>query len=84
MPRIQDRKPLPESENREHGVHFRECIQSLIYDRLYVNIEWKCNETLQLQRLAYEESGQRTRSKCLSAVPITSADQELGLLPIRP
>ncbi|KAI1322434.1 hypothetical protein F5Y16DRAFT_415943 [Xylariaceae sp. FL0255] len=45
--------------------------------REYENIEWQSNQTLQLQRLAYEESGQGEWSRCLDAVPITGTDQEL-------
>ncbi|KAI0977246.1 hypothetical protein F4678DRAFT_477341 [Xylaria arbuscula] len=49
-------------------------------NREYENLEWACNETLQLQRLAYEESGQGDWSKCMDSIPVTAADQELAPL----
>ncbi|KAI0185692.1 hypothetical protein EV127DRAFT_502343 [Xylaria flabelliformis] len=56
------------------------CAQRRWKTREYENLEWMSNETLQLQRLAYEESGQGDWSKCLDSIPITLADQELGPL----
>ncbi|TRX96875.1 hypothetical protein FHL15_002181 [Xylaria flabelliformis] len=56
------------------------CAQRRWKNREYENLEWISNETLQLQRLAYEESGQGDWSKCLDSIPITLADQELGPL----
>ncbi|GAP86704.1 hypothetical protein SAMD00023353_2000220 [Rosellinia necatrix] len=49
-------------------------------NREYENLEWACNETLQLQRLAYEESGQGDWSACIDSVPVTTAEQELAPL----
>ncbi|KAI1327697.1 hypothetical protein F5Y16DRAFT_420765 [Xylariaceae sp. FL0255] len=54
------------------------CAQKRWKNREYENVEWICNETLQLQRLAYEESGQGEWPKCLGSVPITDKDQKLG------
>ncbi|KAJ3577208.1 hypothetical protein NPX13_g3357 [Xylaria arbuscula] len=51
-------------------------------NREYENLEWACNETLQLQRLAYEESGQGDWSKCTDSIPVTAAHQELAPLDI--
>ncbi|TGJ84886.1 hypothetical protein E0Z10_g3891 [Xylaria hypoxylon] len=48
--------------------------------REYENLEWMTNQTLQLQRLAYEESGQGEWSKCLDSIPVTASDQELSPL----
>ncbi|GME58127.1 hypothetical protein GTA08_BOTSDO13564 [Neofusicoccum parvum] len=46
----------------------------------YALIEWSTNETLQLQRLAHEELGLGTWSRAMKSVPITEADEVLGLL----
>ncbi|KAI0549781.1 hypothetical protein F4679DRAFT_545541 [Xylaria curta] len=54
------------------------CAQKRWKNREYENLEWISNETLQLQRLAYEESGQGDWSKCLDSIPVTIANQELG------
>ncbi|KAI0411567.1 hypothetical protein F5X98DRAFT_380641 [Xylaria grammica] len=48
--------------------------------REYENLEWISNETLQLQRLAYDESGQGEWSKCTDYVPVTAPDEKLGIL----
>lgn len=56
------------------------CAQKRWKNREYENLEWACNETLQLQRLAYEESGQGDWSGCINSVPVTAADQELAPL----
>lgn len=46
----------------------------------YAHLEWVTNATLQLQRLAHEEAGKGTWSKCLDMVPVTQADELLGSL----
>ncbi|KAI1361337.1 hypothetical protein F5Y08DRAFT_347954 [Xylaria arbuscula] len=51
-------------------------------NREYENLEWACNETLQLQRLAYEESGQGDWSKRTDSIPVTAAYQELAPLDV--
>ncbi|KAI1733797.1 hypothetical protein F4680DRAFT_471702 [Xylaria scruposa] len=56
------------------------CAQKRWKNREYENLEWISNETLQLQRLAYEESGQGDWSKCLDSIPVMIDDQELGPL----
>ncbi|KAI0550033.1 hypothetical protein F4679DRAFT_226114 [Xylaria curta] len=45
-------------------------------------LEWNTNATLQLQRLAHEELGIGTWSKCVEAVPATMPGETLGLLDI--
>ncbi|KAI1737540.1 hypothetical protein F4680DRAFT_428027 [Xylaria scruposa] len=45
-------------------------------------LEWNTNATLQLQRLAHEELGIGTWSKCVEAVPATMPGEFLGLLDI--
>ncbi|KAI0517573.1 hypothetical protein F5B22DRAFT_654790 [Xylaria bambusicola] len=56
------------------------CAQKRWKYREYENLEWISNETLQLQRLAYDESGQGEWSKCTDTIPITVPDQKLGSL----
>ncbi|KAI0486830.1 hypothetical protein F4859DRAFT_527004 [Xylaria cf. heliscus] len=56
------------------------CAQRRWKNREHENLEWVSNETLQLQRFAYEGSGQGDWSKCLDSIPVTAADQELGPL----
>ncbi|KAI1321899.1 hypothetical protein F5Y16DRAFT_388268 [Xylariaceae sp. FL0255] len=48
--------------------------------KTYADLEWRCDETLQLQRLAFEESGQGEWLKCMSDVPVTATVQYLGPL----
>ncbi|KAJ2988175.1 hypothetical protein NUW58_g4116 [Xylaria curta] len=48
--------------------------------REYENLEWISNGTLNLQRLAYDESGQGNWSKCTEPVPVTNANELLGSL----
>lgn len=56
------------------------CAQKRWKYREYENLEWISNETLQLQRLAYDESGQGEWSKCTDTIPVTAPDQRLGPL----
>ncbi|KAI0546606.1 hypothetical protein F4679DRAFT_587283 [Xylaria curta] len=56
------------------------CAQKRWKYRVYENLEWISNETLQLQRLAYDESGQGRWSKCTNTIPVTAPDQKLGSL----
>ncbi|KAI0472517.1 hypothetical protein F4859DRAFT_522420 [Xylaria cf. heliscus] len=56
------------------------CAQRRWKYREYENLEWISNETLQLQRLAYDESGQGRWSKCTNTIPVTAPDQKLGAL----
>ncbi|KAI0448075.1 hypothetical protein F4803DRAFT_567680 [Xylaria telfairii] len=56
------------------------CAQKRWKYREYENLEWISNETLQLQRLAYDESGQGEWSKCTDTIPVTAPDQKLGSL----
>ncbi|KAF2967835.1 hypothetical protein GQX73_g5752 [Xylaria multiplex] len=48
----------------------------------YEHLEWTSNATLQLQRLAQEEAGFGTWSKCVETVPGTEANEVLGSLDI--
>ncbi len=48
----------------------------------YEHLEWTSNSTLQLQRLAQEESGFGTWSNCTSTAPSTKANELLGPLDI--
>ncbi|KAH9908442.1 hypothetical protein F4778DRAFT_717254 [Xylariomycetidae sp. FL2044] len=48
----------------------------------YAHLEWITNSTLQLQRLAHEELGVGSWANCTDDVPITKADQVIGLLDI--
>ncbi|KAI1363845.1 hypothetical protein F5Y08DRAFT_354131 [Xylaria arbuscula] len=56
------------------------CAQKRWKYREYENLEWISNETLQLQRLAYDESGQGAWSKCTDTIPVTASGQKLGSL----
>jgi hypothetical protein len=56
------------------------CTQKRWKYRGYENLEWITNETLQLQRLAYGESGQGSWSKCTDSIPVTAAGELLGSL----
>ncbi|KAF2969823.1 hypothetical protein GQX73_g3789 [Xylaria multiplex] len=56
------------------------CAQKRWKYREYENLEWISNETLQLQRLAYDESGQGRWSKCTDTIPVTAPDEKLGSL----
>ncbi|KAJ3567655.1 hypothetical protein NPX13_g6693 [Xylaria arbuscula] len=56
------------------------CAQKRWKYREYENLEWISNETLQLQRLAYDESGQGVWSKCTDTIPVTASGQKLGSL----
>ncbi|KAL1651891.1 hypothetical protein SLS58_000014 [Diplodia intermedia] len=46
----------------------------------YARLEWCANETLQLQRLAHEELGMGTWSKCDGDVPVTEKGERLAML----
>ncbi|OJD40710.1 uncharacterized protein BKCO1_1000451 [Diplodia corticola] len=46
----------------------------------YARLEWCTNETLQLQRLAHEELGMGTWSKCDGDVPVTEKGERLAML----
>ncbi|KAI0023795.1 hypothetical protein F4780DRAFT_785581 [Xylariomycetidae sp. FL0641] len=48
----------------------------------YSYLEWKCNTSLQLYRLAQEESGVRDWSNCVGEVPITKGNPNLAKLDI--
>ncbi|KAI0189907.1 hypothetical protein F4808DRAFT_453962 [Astrocystis sublimbata] len=56
------------------------CAQKRWKYREHENLEWISNETLQLQRLAYDESGQGGWSNCTNSIPITAPDQKLDAL----
>jgi hypothetical protein len=48
--------------------------------KTYAPLEWMTNETLQIQRLAYEEAGYGNWSRTMKHVPITARDDLLGVL----
>ncbi|KAI0444191.1 hypothetical protein F4803DRAFT_561064 [Xylaria telfairii] len=48
--------------------------------REYENLEWISNGTLNLQRLAYDQSGLGNWSNCNDSIPITKANELLGSL----
>ncbi|KAI0423548.1 hypothetical protein F5Y09DRAFT_348744 [Xylaria sp. FL1042] len=50
--------------------------------RQHAHLEWNTNTTLQLQRLAHEELGLGTWSRCVDNVPHTIPGELLGLLDI--
>ncbi|GAW24524.1 hypothetical protein ANO14919_141110 [Xylariales sp. No.14919] len=50
--------------------------------RQHAHLEWNTNTTLQLQRLAHEELGLGTWSRCADDVPATMPGELLGLLDI--
>ncbi|KAI0538441.1 hypothetical protein GGR58DRAFT_526242 [Xylaria digitata] len=54
------------------------CAQKRWKYKEYENLEWISNETLQLQRLAYDESGQAEWSNCTDSIPVTAPGQNLG------
>ncbi|KAI0201355.1 hypothetical protein F4808DRAFT_450298 [Astrocystis sublimbata] len=56
------------------------CAQKRWRYKEYENLEWISNETLQLQRLAYNESGQGEWSNCTEPIPVTTSGQLLGPL----
>ncbi|KAI0435284.1 hypothetical protein F5Y09DRAFT_349536 [Xylaria sp. FL1042] len=58
------------------------CAQKRWKYQEYENLEWISNETLHLQRLAYDECGQGTWSNCTESIPVTDADEFLGPLDV--
>lgn len=52
------------------------------YFKHYTFLEWSTNETLQLQRLAYQGLGSGSWSGYADAIPTTQPGEELGNLPL--
>ncbi|KAF2796641.1 hypothetical protein K505DRAFT_415622 [Melanomma pulvis-pyrius CBS 109.77] len=52
------------------------------HDAIYARLEWSANSTLQLQRMAHEELGLGTWSRCAGDLPVTEFGEKLAVLSV--